>query len=182
MWFGSFNVSNIAFLLTPEELNSGRIPPLNGTQNMYFVRYTEWFRQYGKLVDFWSFSSTVGYAFCVFSSIAHIQSKVDKVMYRTGASQGDRAYVKTFLPADCWYFIRSFFINYGDSINFTQIKKRVCTKISTYNLTQKQARMETVLEIVEGDIPAAIKQMAQLFGNSFWVGVWKMFPKWITCC
>ena len=55
MWFGSFNVSNIAYLFTPKELNSSRISPLNGMQNMYFVRYTECFRQYGKLVDFWSF-------------------------------------------------------------------------------------------------------------------------------
>ena len=98
-------------------------------------------------------------------------------MYCTGALQDNCAYVKTFLPADCWYYFCSFFINYGDSINFTQVKKRVCTKISTYDLTQKKTQMKTVLEIVEGDTPAAIKEMAQLFGNSFGVGVWKMFPK-----
>ena len=58
MWFCSFNVSNISFFFTPEEINSGRIPPLNGMQNVYFVCYTECFRQYDELVDFQSFSST----------------------------------------------------------------------------------------------------------------------------
>ena len=161
MWFGSFNVSNLAFLFTPDELKSGRIPAINGMQKLYFCRYQESYGQYGELDgDFWSFSSTSGYAFCVFSSIAHIRSDVDKMMYCARSSQGDHAYIKTFLLADCWHYIHSFLLTFGDSMSVTQVKKRACTKVSTYDLTQKKLRLETALEIVEGDTPAEIKKLS----------------------
>ena len=62
-------------------------------------------------------------------------------------------------------------------MSIIQVKKRACTKVSTYDLTQKKDWLETALEIVEGDTPAAIKKLSQLFGQSFCVGVRKIFPK-----
>ena len=62
-------------------------------------------------------------------------------------------------------------------MSVAQIKKSTCTKVSTYDLTQKKVWLETALEIVEGDTPAAIKQLSQLFGHSFCVDVRKIFPK-----
>ena len=109
MWFDEFNVSNLAFLFTPDDLKSGRIPALNGMQNLYYGQYRESHGQYGELDDIKSFSSTHGYAFCIFSCLVHIRSEVDKMMYRTGLSQGDLAYIKTFVLADCWHYIRYFF-------------------------------------------------------------------------
>ena len=98
--FNEFNVSNLTFLFTPDELKSGRIPALNGMQNLYYDQYRESHRQYAELDNIRSFLSTHGYAFCIFSCLVHIRSEVDKTMYRAGLSQGDRAYIKTFVPAD----------------------------------------------------------------------------------
>ena len=37
MWFGQFNASNLTFVFPPEEITSGRFPPLNGMKNLFFV-------------------------------------------------------------------------------------------------------------------------------------------------
>ena len=37
MWFGQFNASNLGFVFPPEEMTSGRFPPLNGMKNLFFV-------------------------------------------------------------------------------------------------------------------------------------------------
>ena len=62
-------------------------------------------------------------------------------------------------------------------MSITQVKRRVCSRVSTYDLTQKKVQLETTLEIVEGSTPAKINQLSQLFGHSFAVGVRKTFPK-----
>ena len=97
-------------------------------------------------------------------------------MYREGSSQGNRAYIKTFLPADCWRYFSLFFRSH-DTFSFLYVQKRVCTRKSTYNLSQQKVRLATVLEICEALTAASINQLCQLFGNSFGVGVRKKFPK-----
>ena len=178
LWFGSFNVSNLAFLFRPNELTNGRLPALNGMRNLYFVRYQETFNQYGEIngSHFRSFSSTFGYAYRVFSCICHIRYEVDKMMFRVGMSQGNRAYIKTFLPADCWHYVRSFFTGNTTSVTFKQVRKRICAKVCTYDLTQQKVRLGTVLEIAEASTSASIRELGNLFGNSFGVGVRKRFP------
>ena len=87
---------------------SGRITSLNGVKNLYYAQYEELDQQYIDLAGFCSFASSVGYAYCVFSSISHIRTEIDQMLYRAGTLQGDRAYIKTFFPLDLWSYIRSF--------------------------------------------------------------------------
>ena len=134
------------------------------------------FGQYIDIGEFRSFSSSFGYANRVFSSLSHIRSEIDRMMYREGSSQGNRAYIKTFLPADCWRYFSLFFRSH-DTFSFLYVQKRVCTRKSTYNLSQQKVRLTTILELCEALTAASIKQFCQLFGNSFGVGVRKKFSK-----
>ena len=153
---------------------SGRLPALNGMQNIYFTRYEELDEQYIDIGTFWSFSSSFGYAYRVFSSISHVRSEVDRMMFRAGSSQGDCAYIKTYLPGDCWYYFISFFKS-DASIEVTQVE-RICTKHSTYDMSQKKVRLVTALEIAESNTIDGMKHLTKLFGNSFGVGLRKRFP------
>ena len=46
MWFGDYSMTNLAFIFQPEELMSGRLPALNGMQNLFLACYKELDRQY----------------------------------------------------------------------------------------------------------------------------------------
>ena len=79
---------------------SGRIPSLNGMKNLYYDQYEELDQQYIDLAGFCSFASSVGYAYRVFSSISHIRTEIDQMLFIAGTSQGDQSYIKTFLLPD----------------------------------------------------------------------------------
>ena len=141
-----------------------------------FFRYFEWHGQYGHLEHFKSFLTNFGYAYCVFTSLSHIRREVDKMLFRSGTSQGNRAYVKTYMPADCWNYISSFFKNHANIFAYEKVQRKLCTKVSTFDLTQKKVRLITALELVDASNILAIKKLCKLFGQSFGVGVRKAFP------
>ena len=177
MWFGDYTMTNLAFVFRPEEIMSGRLPALNGMQNFFLARYQELDGKYIDVGTISSFSSHFGYAYRVFSSISHIRSEIDRLMFREGSSQGDRGYIKTYLPADCWHYLVSFFKSETSSaVEVSQVQRKLCTKHSTYDLSQKKIRLVTALEIVESRSADAIKHLTKLFGNSVGVGLQKRFP------
>ena len=122
MWFGSSNAtSNLAFVFCPGELMSGRIPSLNGTNNLYYAQYKKLDQKYIDLAGFRSFTSSVGYVYLIFSLISHIRTDIDQMLFRAGTSQGDCAYIKTFLPPDCWSYIRLFLQDLASSVEVRQV-------------------------------------------------------------
>ena len=147
MWFGQFNASNLAFVFPPEEITSGLLPPLNGMKNLFFGRYFEWHGQYGHLEHFKSFLTNFGYAYCVFTSLSHIRREVDKMLFRSGTSQGNRAYVKTYMPADYWNYISLFFQNHANIFAYEKVQMKLFAKVSAFNLTQKKGTTDNSIGI-----------------------------------
>ena len=74
--------------------------------------------------------------------------------------QGNRAYVKTYMPADGWNYISSFFKNHANIFFYEKVQRKLCTKVS---LIQKKVRLITALELADASIILAIKKQCKLF-------------------
>ena len=177
MWFGSLSLDNIVFIFQASMIISGNFSLLNGMENLFFARYNQKHgANYTPIDPFESFKSTHGYSYRVFSSVQHIRNEIDKIFYRVGMSQGDRGYIHTYLPHDCWKFLHSFFAK-DLHINTMQVTRRVCTKRSSYDLTQQKVRITTVLDIAEVSTQESLTSLSCLLGKSIGIGVRKKFPK-----
>lgn len=177
MWFGSFSLENIVFIMHASEFTSGNISSLNGIENLFFARYQQKEgANYSVLAPFQSFKSTHGYSYRVFSSLQHVRREIDRLFFRVGMSQGDRGYISTYLPHDCWKYFYAFFVQ-DVHIKTQQVTRRLCTKRSTYDLTQQKVRIARVLELAEVNTQQSLSSLALLFGKSIGIGVRKRFPR-----
>ena len=64
MWFGDYTMTNLAFVFRPGEIMPGRLPALNGMQNLFLARYKDLDRQYIDVGTFQYFSSYFGNTYC----------------------------------------------------------------------------------------------------------------------
>ena len=68
---------------------------------------------------------------------------------RYGSSQDDRSYFNMFMSNDCWKYLC---VQFNDNVQHTpvhRVSSMLCRKKSSFDLSQENFKMRTVLEIVK---------------------------------
>ena len=134
-------------------------------------------RAYSSLSNnFTTFSSKMSYSYRVYSTILYVRSEFDRIFFRYGSSQGDRAYINMFMSNDCWNYFTVKFSENATHTPVNRVSTMLCRKRSSFDLSQEKFKLKTVLDIVKIVTTEGLKCLCEIFGSSLGVGVRKKFP------